>query len=38
MTPATLGEIPFAVAELNALVLSPEGTELGIVIHALCME
>ena len=38
MTPATLGEIPFNVTELNALVLSPDGTELGIVVHANCME
>jgi hypothetical protein len=38
MTPATLGEIPFGVTELNALVLSPDGTEVGIVVHAFCME
>jgi hypothetical protein len=38
MTPASLGEIPFHVAEVNALVLSPDGTELGIVVHAYCME
>jgi hypothetical protein len=38
MTPPTLGEIPFNVTELNALVLSPDGSELGIVVHANCME
>lgn len=38
MTPASLGEIPYNVTELNALVLSPEGAELGVVVHANCME
>ena len=38
MTPASLGEIPYNVTELNALVLSPDGTELGVVVHANCME
>jgi hypothetical protein len=38
MTPTTLGEIPFNVTELNALVLSPDTKELGIVVHANCME
>jgi len=38
MTPPTLGEIPYNVTELNALVLSPDGTELGVVVHANCME
>jgi hypothetical protein len=38
MTPVALGEIPYNVAELNALVLSPDGSELGVVVHANCME
>ena len=38
MKPASLGEIPFNTASLNALALSPDGSELGIVIHANCME
>jgi hypothetical protein len=38
MSPPSLGEIPFNVIELNAFVLSPDGTELGIITHANCME
>jgi hypothetical protein len=38
MTPPSLGEIPFNTASLNALALSPDGTELGIVTHSHCME
>ncbi len=38
LVPPSAGEIPFNVTELNALALSPDGTELGIVIHANCME
>jgi hypothetical protein len=38
LSPPAKGEIPFHVNELNALVLSPDGQELGIVTHAFCME
>ena len=38
MSPPAKGEIPFHVVELNALALSPDGKELGIVTHAFCME
>jgi hypothetical protein len=38
LSPPAKGEIPFHVIELNAFALSPDGTELGIVTHAFCME
>ncbi len=38
MQPAGLGEIPFGITELNALVLSPDASELGVITHAYCME
>lgn len=38
LVPPAKGEIPFHVNELNALALSPDGTELGLVTHAYCME
>ena len=36
--PMPEGEVPFNTTEVNALALSPDGTELGVVIHAYCGE
>jgi hypothetical protein len=36
--PMPRGQIPFNTTELNALALSPDGTELGVVVHTYCGE
>ena len=38
MEPVGAGEIPFGITELNAFVLSPDASELGVITHAHCME
>lgn len=38
LSPPASGEIPYNTTEVNALTLSPDGKEIGIVIHAYCME
>ncbi len=38
LSPPASGEIPYNTTEVNSLTLSPDGKEMGVVIHAYCME
>jgi len=38
LSPPAKGEVPYNWTELNALALSPDGAELGVVVHSYCME